>query len=157
MVKHKKIRGFTLIELMIVVAVIAILAIIAYPSYRDSVRKARRVDAKSALTDIAQMQETFFARNGSYTDDMQNLHDDFNNPTWNDVPLTAPNNERFYEVRVLAETAGCPLTRCYRLRARRNSGTDQVNDRLQNLQLWSTGRKQFRMVGGAWTDGWRER
>ena len=42
MVRLKKTLGFTLIELMIVVAVIAILASIAYPSYRDSVRKSKR-------------------------------------------------------------------------------------------------------------------
>jgi type IV pilus assembly protein PilE len=39
-------KGFTLIELMIVVAVVGILAAIAYPSYQDSVRKSRRADAR---------------------------------------------------------------------------------------------------------------
>lgn len=59
--------GFTLIELMIVVAVIGILAAIAYPSYQDSIRKARRADAKSALLDAAQRQERFFTENNQYT------------------------------------------------------------------------------------------
>ena len=59
--------GFTLIELMIVVAVIGILAAIAYPSYQDSIRKSRRADAKSALLDAAQRQERFFTENNQYT------------------------------------------------------------------------------------------
>ncbi|KGH51313.1 pilus assembly protein PilE [Acinetobacter idrijaensis] len=49
----KYFSGFTLIELMIVVAVIAILAAIAYPSYQDSVRRAKRIDAQSTMMDIA--------------------------------------------------------------------------------------------------------
>jgi type IV pilus assembly protein PilE len=46
-------KGFTLIELMIVVAVIAVLAAIAYPSYQDSVRRTKRADMKANLTEIA--------------------------------------------------------------------------------------------------------
>lgn len=49
--------GFTLIELMIVVVVVAILAAVAMPSYQDSVRKARRADAKAALSQAAQFME----------------------------------------------------------------------------------------------------
>lgn len=59
--------GFTLIEVMIVVVIVAILAAVAVPSYRDSIQKTRRADAREALTRIAAMQERFFFTNNSYT------------------------------------------------------------------------------------------
>lgn len=61
-------RGFTLIELMIVVAVIAIIAAIAYPSYMDYVRQSRRADATVALLELAQYMERYYTNNGRYTD-----------------------------------------------------------------------------------------
>ena len=64
--RYKKNKGFTLIELMIVVAVVAILAAVAYPSYQDSVQKTRRADAKAALERAAGLQERFFTENNSY-------------------------------------------------------------------------------------------
>jgi type IV pilus assembly protein PilE len=60
--------GFTLIELMIVVAIIAILAAIAYPSYREHVRKTRRADCEGALMGLANVMERRFTENGSYCD-----------------------------------------------------------------------------------------
>eukprot|EP00456_Euglypha_rotunda_P052701 TRINITY_DN4249_c0_g1_i3.p2 TRINITY_DN4249_c0_g1~~TRINITY_DN4249_c0_g1_i3.p2 ORF type:complete len:149 (-),score=44.32 TRINITY_DN4249_c0_g1_i3:10-456(-) len=60
-------RGFTLIELMIIVAIVAILAAIAFPSYSAYVRKARRVDAKNAVLDLASREEKFFSINNRYT------------------------------------------------------------------------------------------
>jgi type IV pilus assembly protein PilE len=56
-------KGFTLIEVMIVVALIGILAALAYPSFVDSIRKARRGDAQQGLMEAAQKLETFYARN----------------------------------------------------------------------------------------------
>lgn len=59
--------GFTLIELMIAVAIIAILAMIAYPSYQQYVLKSHRVDAKTALLDLATRQERFFTLQNVYS------------------------------------------------------------------------------------------
>ncbi len=58
--------GFTLIELMIVVAVIAILAAIAYPSYADSVRDGRRGQAKADLLELTQLLERHRTVNNTY-------------------------------------------------------------------------------------------
>lgn len=59
-------QGFTLIELMIVVAVVAILAAIAYPSYSEHIRKTRRAQAKADLVEYMQMAERFHTVNNTY-------------------------------------------------------------------------------------------
>jgi len=61
-------QGFTLIELMIVVAIIGILAGIAYPSYLETVTKSRRTDAKGALLGFANAMERHFTETNSYCD-----------------------------------------------------------------------------------------
>ncbi len=68
-IRLKTLLGFTLIELMITVAIIAILVIIAYPSYLERVRKTRRVDAKIALVELAQLQEDSFITKKKYLTD----------------------------------------------------------------------------------------
>lgn len=59
-------EGFTLIELMIVLAVVGVLLAIALPSYQDSTRKSRRSEAVTALTQLQQAQERHRAINTGY-------------------------------------------------------------------------------------------
>jgi type IV pilus assembly protein PilE len=61
--------GFSLIELMIVVSIITILAAIAVPSYNSSVRKSRRTEAKTAITDFAAREERLYATQNVYSTD----------------------------------------------------------------------------------------
>lgn len=60
-------RGFTLIEVMIVVVVIGILAAISYPSYQNSVRKSHRSAAQAQMLDIANREQQYLLANRVYT------------------------------------------------------------------------------------------
>jgi len=62
-------KGFSLIELMIVVAIVAILGAVAYPSYMDSITDARRTDAQAVLMEAAQYMERFYTENNRYDED----------------------------------------------------------------------------------------
>ncbi|BAP41712.1 type IV pilus biogenesis protein [Pseudomonas sp. StFLB209] len=60
-------NGFTLIELMIVVAIVGILAAIAYPSYTEYVKRTQRSAIVTLLSEQAQALERYYSRNGAYT------------------------------------------------------------------------------------------
>jgi type IV pilus assembly protein PilE len=64
----KKARGFTLLELMIVVAIIALLAAIAYPIYTKQTRKARRAEARRAIAELALREERYRIDHAAYGD-----------------------------------------------------------------------------------------
>ena len=61
-----RMRGVTLLELLVVVMIVGILAAIAYPSYRNFVDRAKRNEAKALLLEIAQNQERFYLQNSRY-------------------------------------------------------------------------------------------
>jgi type IV pilus assembly protein PilE len=63
----RKSSGFTLVELIVAMVIAAILAAVAIPAYSNYVRKARRTDAKTALLDMASLEERYFSVNNSYS------------------------------------------------------------------------------------------
>lgn len=140
---YKNNKGFTLVEMMITIGIIAILASIAYPSYVGNVKKSRRVEAQSALQQIATLQEQYFSETGSYTSDLTDLG--LLSSTWN---LT---ENGYYQIRVLRPAGSCPITNCFRLVAKPRN--EQTSD-LWWFRLDSNGRK-FKREGnsGRWTAG----
>lgn len=130
--------GFTLIELMIVVAIIGILAAIAYPSYQSYVEKTRRTDAQGALMSFANAMERYYTQNNTY------IGADGGSSAISNT-LTAPastvfagqspmDGSPFYNLRIYNLTANS-----YELRAVPIAGTAQANNGF--IQLLSTGQR----------------
>lgn len=65
--KRRCASGFTLIEVMVVVAIIGIIASIALPSYNEHVRRTRRAAGGACVLAVAQQMERFYTANLSYT------------------------------------------------------------------------------------------
>jgi type IV pilus assembly protein PilE len=73
-VRSPRPAGFTLVELMVVVAIATILFAVAVPSYMTYVRQSRRTEARTAVLDLAGREERFFSTNGAtYTNAPANL------------------------------------------------------------------------------------
>jgi type IV pilus assembly protein PilE len=94
-------RGFTLLELMIVVVIIAILAAIALPSYTKYVQRTRRSDGQSALLNAQQAEEKFFFRCNRYGS-MQEIYGNatFNCLTAPAIGASVPSPQNFYAINL---------------------------------------------------------
>ena len=135
-IHHLHRQGFTLIELMIVVAVIGILAAIAYPSYQDYIRKTRRIDAQSVMLDIQLLQEKYRVNNPSYAT-WQNLNDSGYLPT--PTPSTSP--WVYYTFDTSPDSLDPGLR--YTITATAKSGTSQASDTdCTPLKLYQNSKKE---------------
>jgi len=115
-------KGFTLIELMIVVVVIAILVAVAYPSYTQHMIKARRSDAEGALMNFANTMERYYTENGTYTGAASGGNDT-GAPTIFATQAPVDGSSKYYNLTINTAT---PTT--YVLRATPIAGSAQDGD-----------------------------
>lgn len=105
-----KAAGFTLIELMIVLAIMGILLAVVVPSYSDSVRKSRRADAMKELMELGARQERFYAQNSTYTIEIE-LNSGLG------IVDGETSSGGYYTLSAEACSVAQPITRCYLLKA----------------------------------------
>lgn len=124
-------RGFTLIELMIVVAIVGILAAIAYPSYRDSVIRSNRADALTTLSTLSAAQERFYTRSApaTYAADFRDLL----GTTYAVGTTQITSNEGLYTITLAnsgcnATVGGVTVYSCFTLTAQPATGSGQTDD-----------------------------
>ncbi|UZE22946.1 prepilin-type N-terminal cleavage/methylation domain-containing protein [Pseudomonas sp. B21-056] len=109
-------RGFTLIEIMIVIAIIGIVVTVGYPSLTEYMKKGRRAEIAGLLSEQAQILERFYSKNNVYT---------------NATGLS--NGNDFYTInRTLADQS-------FTLTAVRKSGSSMATDKCGDFTINNTG------------------
>jgi len=121
--QHQKQSGFTLIELMIVVAVVAILATIAYPSYTEYVRRGHRAEARAALLQAQQWLERAATAQGVYPKSLPLAM------TWTSDP------SKHYTIELTSREEGMDFT----LKAKRKGSGAMNGDKCGDFTLTHTG------------------
>lgn len=109
-------RGFTLIEIMIVIAIIGIVITIGYPSLTEYMKKGRRAEIAGLLSEQAQILERYYSKNNRYTDA---------------TGLSSGND--FYTINLV------PTDQSFILTAVRRSGSSMATDKCGDFTINNTG------------------
>ena len=152
--KYLQAHGFTMAELMIVVALVAILTSLAYPSYMESVRKSHRGDAQAALTGLASAMQRYHTETTPSSFVGAAASGPPGPPVSSVFTSQSPLDGviKHYDLRIQSAAVSA-----YELRAVPIAGSAQDGDRCGTLTLTSTGQKGI--TGGdsgvIWQNCWR--
>jgi len=140
-------NGYTLMELMIVVAIIGILATLAIPSYTSHVRRTRRSDATATLLAAQAGMERYYAENNTYASATlgagNSTTDILSAGASCTAENTAPSHDNYYCISFGAQTASV-----YTLTATPIAGKSQASDtECTALSITSTGVKSSTGTG----------
>mgnify|MGYP003633985984 FL=1 len=124
----KKLNGFTLVEIMIVLAIIAILFSIAVPSYRTFTQKSQRTEGQALLLEVQTYLERYYFNNQRYPDSLSKLR------AYQGDKVESEN--LYYQVTLDADQS-CSPESCYLLIAKHVSGEEK-----ETLSLYSSGDKK---------------
>lgn len=142
-------KGFSLIELMMVVALIGIIAAIAIPNYQEGIKKSRRADAKASLLSFAAAMEREYSINGTY---LGADEDDNDIPDSDVFPSEIPieGNTKFYDMSLVTATLSYTL---YAKPKGSQSGDGPILIRSTGQQGWA--KDQANSVSDAsYSDNW---
>jgi type IV pilus assembly protein PilE len=144
--QHKTV-GFTLIEMVMVIAIIGVIAAIALPNYQKYIRKARRAEGMETLLIAAQRLEVYRGRYATYTNNLNNLNLDTESP-----------NGHYGDLKIVTSDS-CEITSCYVLKI--YAQNQQKKDDIQAFSLSSTGVKKRLENGdsdsdGNWKTNWKK-
>ncbi len=133
----KRSRGFSLIELLIVVAIIAVLAAIAIPAYQRYSFRARRTEGQQLLQSIAIAEERYYATHNQYaalnTVGFQNTISQ-NGFYIADIPASASTSSQAFTVEAVPQTA--QITDACQILTINNAGLKSMTGTTSNGNCW---------------------
>ena len=133
--------GFTLIELMIVVAAVAILVAIAMPSYQDYVRRGRRADAQSFLQEVAARQQHFLVDRRAYSASVTDA------PSAGGLGLTVPTAvAAYYDIVLATDNAARPPV----FNVSAVAKGSQASDTCASMGINQAGTRSYSGTGKCW-------
>ena len=140
-------RGFTLIELMIVVAIIGVLASVAYPSYKEYVARSRRAEARAVLVAAQQWMERFYTENFRYDKNSAGVAvtDATQFPSRFSVSPVPGQGSPMYDIAVVVTNN---VRDVYSVTATRKAGAAMASDRCGNFSIDHLGRKDLTNYSG---------
>jgi type IV pilus assembly protein PilE len=149
-------RGFTFIELMVVLALVGLLAVIAIPSYQESVRKSRRAEVRAQLLEVAQYLQRFYSHNDSFATTKAGAAATIPSELAK-VPRNAAPGSQSYDISFATPAAGAinPGLASFKIQAVRRAGGPMDGDKCGDFTLENTGARNVLKATDTAANCWR--